>query len=427
LFSYCIIAKSFIVNRIDWGIKLPISHYLWVIIILCPTISLAQSQIINLSRDELRSYRGIKPYINKIPSEYTQNIDELSTYLGEGMSSDLEKVRSIYLWIAGNITYDMKAFIAARYEGQTIPTVLEDKKAICEGYANLFSALCTKVGVENAKILGYSKGYGYDAGQKFAISNHAWNAVRLRDEWFLLDVTWAASNSNVAEFQASSDNLEKYFLTEPHIFLIDHLPEDPEWQLIQSPITLDEFETGKNVPSGQKKKKVNLAKDIYGREIAHYERVIRHNPTSKEAHFRLGYAHLSKALDTLESIHQIDTKSLFEELNLLELRIHHHLEMAEKSFSRLGSDYANYEKAQTLIEECQYQKGVFHYEAGFQILSLLVDMDKEEYFQYAERYGKEVNSHWDLAIGYFEEIKSSSLYYEQAQRYITYFIPEYRP
>jgi hypothetical protein len=386
-----------------------------------------QSPVHDLERDALKRYRKIQTHVRKTPEESSGDIDLLSEYLQEGMETDLEKVRSIYLWIAFNITYDMEKFLGGRFEGQTIPGVLKGKKAICDGYSNLFSALCNSAGIENRKIIGYSKGYGYNPGQKFAVSNHAWNAVMINEEWYLLDVTWAASRSNNSDFKPGEKNLEHYFLTDPEVFLIDHLPEDPQWQLLEEPISLEDFEAGKNVPKSKKSSEIDKNTDVYGKEIALYDRVTRHNPRNRDARFRLGYAYLSKALDTMEIIHTLGGEQVFSDLEDLGERIIGLLDQAEKNFGMLDERYSDYERLKNMRIECIYQKGVFHYEAGFQLITLMTKMDEIEYQNKFNDYQKEVNRYWDQAITYFERIPPGSLYSEQAVRYIDYFIPEYRP
>ena len=45
------------------------------------------------------------------------------------------------------------------------------------------------------KISGYAKGYGYSPEHPVTTNhqtNHAWNAVYLKGNWFLLDCTWGA-------------------------------------------------------------------------------------------------------------------------------------------------------------------------------------------------------------------------------------------
>ena len=51
--------------------------------------------------------------------------------------------------------------------------------SVCDGYSNLFSYLLTRCGVQSAVIWGYSLGSG-----------HAWNAVKLDGEWYMVDPTW---------------------------------------------------------------------------------------------------------------------------------------------------------------------------------------------------------------------------------------------
>ena len=158
--------------------------FLMILLALLPVVmALGQSPVDKLSREAQRDYRNIRSHVRNTPKSIETDVDALASYLEEGMNSDLEKVRSLYLWVAYNVTYDMKAFMRGRLGEQSVPDVLQKRKAVCEGYANLFSALCERAGIENRKIIGYSKGYGYEAGQKFAVSNHAWNAVRLDEEW----------------------------------------------------------------------------------------------------------------------------------------------------------------------------------------------------------------------------------------------------
>jgi hypothetical protein len=68
--------------------------------------------------------------------------------------------------------------------------------------------------------------------------NHAWNAVLLDGAWALTDPTWGAApgqDALMAEYGAD------YFLTPPQLFLLNHLPAVPMWQLLPCPITAESF------------------------------------------------------------------------------------------------------------------------------------------------------------------------------------------
>lgn len=57
---------------------------------------------------------------------------------------------------------------------QSIASAFLQKKTVCAGYTKSFSLLCNAVGVDTVSVLGYL---------------HAWNAVCLSGNWYLVDVT----------------------------------------------------------------------------------------------------------------------------------------------------------------------------------------------------------------------------------------------
>ena len=43
---------------------------------------------------------------------------------------------------------------------------------------------------------------------------------------------------------------EFFFLTDPEMFISSHYPDDPEWQLLRVPLTLEEFQKRSRNPQG---------------------------------------------------------------------------------------------------------------------------------------------------------------------------------
>lgn len=100
------------------------------------------------------------------------------------------------------------------------------------------------------KLSGYSKGYGFSPERPFSTdleTNHAWNAVFVRGNWFLLDSTWGAGKvADDQKFEAKFD--EFYFLTDAECFALSHFPyshdapnESLKWQLLERPLSLETF------------------------------------------------------------------------------------------------------------------------------------------------------------------------------------------
>jgi transglutaminase/protease-like cytokinesis protein 3 len=69
-------------------------------------------------------------------------------------------------------------------------------------------------------------------------TNHAWNAVRLGGKWRLLDATWA--RRHFTQFSPKSID-EAYFLSPPGKLILDHLPEDDNWQLLDKKVDRQKF------------------------------------------------------------------------------------------------------------------------------------------------------------------------------------------
>jgi hypothetical protein len=149
------------------------------------------------------------------------------------LSDDSLKVVRIFDWIISNIKYD-RLFEARRGNGDTTLwqepyNVVVTKMAVCIGYSKLFKAMCQAVGVEAYVVEGMTKNaLGY-----FNPEGHAWNVVKIKDNWYLADATW-------------SGNLRKYFMMRSAEFHENHLPDDPMWQLSEKPISYACFTKNKN-------------------------------------------------------------------------------------------------------------------------------------------------------------------------------------
>ncbi|MBB6610686.1 hypothetical protein H7F15_06530 [Pontibacter sp. Tf4] len=183
-------------------------------------------------------------YAFKADNRHTSSIQTLAAYLSKGATTDYEKARVLFAWIAANIRYDDYGFNTGKSLDSSPAYVLKTRKAICDGYARLFQALGQEMGLKVEKVSGYAKGYGYAPGKRFARTNHAWNAVRIDDSWILADPTWAAGSAKTVNGKLKT--VYKYdpywFDTDPHVFLFSHLPVNPDFQFIAKPVSLGQYE-----------------------------------------------------------------------------------------------------------------------------------------------------------------------------------------
>ncbi len=184
----------------------------------------------------------LKAHVLETPEEVEQEISTLHAYLSKGITDPAIQVRSFFLWITHNIQYDTEAALVLNENAKVsgIAQVLKNKKTICTGYARLMRDLCQRSGIPCQTIDGYTKEFT-SSQAKMNQPDHTWNAVKIKEQWQLMDVTWAASiHQNPTGFPHK--NLDYYYLQPASKMLEDHLPADPMWQLLDCPISIQEFQ-----------------------------------------------------------------------------------------------------------------------------------------------------------------------------------------
>ena len=145
--------------------------------------------------------------------------------LSLGGKTTYQKVQAIYNWITANVKYDYSHLSDPTYLTQyTAYAAAVQKKAVCQGYANLFYRLANDAGIDCRIITGKA----YNGTQT---EDHAWNIVRMEDEkYYCLDATWDAG--------LKPENYE-YFLKGLTSFSRDHQAETdklntPYWTQYES-------------------------------------------------------------------------------------------------------------------------------------------------------------------------------------------------
>lgn len=173
-------------------------------------------------------------------NSFSNVVKELTDSLIIKAHTDKEKLSEIYKYVINNISYDKSAYKnGLRRINKSNLDVLRRKKAVCWGYSELIREMLT-----HADILCYSvTGYAIDLElpiRPFEKANHAWNAVRLDGTWHLLDATWDSGLGSEEDYFMSIYDVD-YFLTPPSLFIKNHFPLLPMWQLLSCPISLEEF------------------------------------------------------------------------------------------------------------------------------------------------------------------------------------------
>jgi hypothetical protein len=195
----------------------------------------------------LNEYREIDPTFFKeidkhalsTPASSEKSVPMLAEYLTSISNKEIEKVRSIYIWITDRISYDTNFSKSNLHINQSVESILKTRIANAEEYSKLFLSLCKQAGIDSQLVHGYSKGLSYFPGKILKEADHSWNAVRIDGEWRLLDTTWGAGNMYDNKFKKEFSDF--YFLTHPKKFISDHFPLETKWQLLQEPQSKIDF------------------------------------------------------------------------------------------------------------------------------------------------------------------------------------------
>ncbi len=182
------------------------------------------------------NFTKVDQYALTLTQRY-KNIPALAKDLLAPFSTQQEKVRAIFVWITNNISYDCAAYHSnksnrvtftykteaelaskkQRYYYDYASRVLQSRKAVCEGYAALFNALCKIAGVDSEVVIGTASN-NIDKikrlkEKKNFFTNHTWNKVFIDGVWYYADATWASGYCDVGVRHFFREFKPYYYLT----------------------------------------------------------------------------------------------------------------------------------------------------------------------------------------------------------------------
>lgn len=161
-------------------------------------------------------YRNVKIKFNfdysvslEKENKYNQMVKNIVSTFPKNISDD-KKVELINKYIVDHAEYAYDELNSGR---DTLPNglgihspyaILESGKGVCAAYAGLFQMMAKEAGLESKVVVGTS--YSYSNW-----GSHAWNIVKLNDEWYHVDTTWndVANNENFGYLMVGSTQIAK--------------------------------------------------------------------------------------------------------------------------------------------------------------------------------------------------------------------------
>ena len=175
-----------------------------------------------VSADALCYY--LKPSSNVQSSD--PDIVKQALAVTEGKTAAYDKLVAVHDWVASNIYYDYDALKAGSGWPVDASRTLKTKRTVCEGYANLATAMLRANGIPAKTIIGYAL---YDDEDSWNLSNmygdranHAWTEAFVNGRWILMDVTWDSDNIYENGEYQTAEALHTYFDSTLEFFSYTH-------------------------------------------------------------------------------------------------------------------------------------------------------------------------------------------------------------
>lgn len=182
----------------------------------------------------------------------------LAKKIEQDFTSELDQSRAIFKWLTNNFYYNINEYynpkpsIRFRYsteeerlqkikaiKDQLVKDAFLTKKGVCEEYAQSFKKVADLLGLQALVLKGYTRNSSREIGRPINNSNHAWNAVKIEDQWILLDATWAAGYVMNGKWKRHYN--EYYFGIHPKQISKSHFHEDKRWQIALDQGSIESF------------------------------------------------------------------------------------------------------------------------------------------------------------------------------------------
>lgn len=269
------------------------------------------------------NYEKIDQFAKSVAESKAKTIEGLAIHLTSKFKSENEKVRSIFIWMTENIKYnhrvinDANISVEQRLKKEKPERVLKAKWAVCEGYSNLFNALCKSAGLYSEVVSGIVK----DQNGNIPKIGHAWNVVRVNGEWLPIDVTWSAGGLSDETGRYVKNFSEECFLASPMDFIQNHFPKDPIYQLLKNPVSIDDFKKNSEIKTNNNSafnfKNITDSLNAHAglnaedKKLKGCQRILRFNENDSYANFNVAKFHYEKA-KSVWGIYQTESKLVFD-------------------------------------------------------------------------------------------------------------------
>ncbi len=179
-------------------------------------------------------YQYIDDEVKKLGSFPTKNVAEIADAITAKYSSNEEKARAIFYWIANNIAIDPKAVKQQDEKNKLPEKVIELRKATPLGFSLLVQEMCSYAKIRCLSVDGYVKNHAEEINEKAEEKNYSWNVVQLgqtSEAWYYIDASRASGFLDPKLSIFTKQFTSQYFFTDKKLFNLIYFPDNLAWML----------------------------------------------------------------------------------------------------------------------------------------------------------------------------------------------------
>lgn len=184
--------------------------------------------------------------------------EDLVKQINNNFSTNEDKVKASFYWLATNISYDIAALTSSKkqyrfkyadevdkqrkikeIQNGFINETFRKRKGICEEYALSLKKICSLLKIPCKLIKGNVRTSAYEIGKIERNTNHAWNIVYVNKKWIVVDATWASGYQINNKW---NKNFNAYFYDIPKNKIVKtHYSNDLVWKRFFNQYNLKTF------------------------------------------------------------------------------------------------------------------------------------------------------------------------------------------
>lgn len=139
--------------------------------------------------------------LKRTPSIQSESsgITSIAQQLTQNCETDYQRILALHDWVCSYVSYNTDVLNNNETAPYYAEEVVQNKSAVCLGFATLFAALCRSIDIPCNVVSGYALGVGADTDWTLAAiasneQNHAWNEAYVDGRWIIVDTTWDCVN-----------------------------------------------------------------------------------------------------------------------------------------------------------------------------------------------------------------------------------------